>query len=226
MTVSILASDRQTLYALKKDLTGDHFGFTREGSAALLWIAMHLNDPRPWTAARNPMFGTRAPAMIDQATKRILGKRFSSDDPPQLPVRELDPFALALTKIEASGHSFESEDVPWPTVKKVPGKLLPRKLLAHARIQTPDETKNYYARNFTEISQCLHAELSLLLYLSREPLTLLSFSLKTTLKPCRMCAAFLHHLRSQTSSFHIEYEEDDPGPLAANTLLDQYGYRN
>ncbi len=224
MTVSILASDKQTLYALKKDLTGDHFGFMREGSAALLWIAMHLSDPRPWTAARNPMYGKHAPGMIDQATKRILGKRFSLDDPPDLTTTELDPFALALSKILSTGHRFESENVSWPEEKKIPGKLQPRKLSAHACIQTPTQTLNVYSRNFTEISQCLHAELSLLLYLSQLPLTLLSFSLKTTLKPCRMCAAFLYQLRSQTPSFHVEYEQDDPGPLAANTLLDQYGY--
>jgi hypothetical protein len=226
MSVAILSSDKQILYTLANDLAADPFGFSQEGPAALLWIAMHLSDPRPWTAARNPMYREPGLGAIDQATKRVLGKRFHWGEPPRVPRKELDPYGLALSKIRATGHDFTSVNIVWPSSEKVAGKLQARRLWAHASIQTPNRALDLYSRNFAEISQCLHAELSLLLYLIQQPLTLVSFALRTTLKPCRMCAAFLHQLRHHTQAFKVEYEQDDPGPLASRTLLDQYGYQN
>ena len=76
----------------------------------------------------------------------------------------------------------------------------------------------------------MHAELSVLFALGAllaETFSngrLQSFALETTLKPCRMCASFLHVVRGKTDDFAVRYEEDDPGPLARHTLLDQFGY--
>jgi hypothetical protein len=144
----------------------------------------------------------------------------------------MDPLALVLKTLDKAGHSFESEP-EHPTLAKTPGKLIPRKLTAKAQITLHNTEMTLHSRNFSELSQCLHAELTLIFGLSRllslipnQPEKLEAFNLETTLKPCKMCAAFLHVLRRKCKSFQVTYFEDDPGRLAAQTLLDQFGYRS
>lgn len=204
-----------------------------EGAGALLLIGMHLVDPMPWLCARNPLYFRQDPGLIDLESKRILGKRFKPY-PDQLPEQgeTLDPMARVLDLVEQAGHDFATE-VEAPHLVKTPGKLLPRKLVAHARIRFHDQELNLYSRNFSELSQCLHAELTLIFGLARilsqlseAPQKLQDFHLETTLKPCKMCAAFLHVLRRKCDNFRVTYFENDPGRLAAHTLLDQYGYQS
>src|SRR5690606_27800629 len=43
-----------------------------------------------------------------------------------------------------------------------------------------------------------------------------------SLKPCRMCAGMLTHMAEEPSGLRIIYFQDDPGPLAQNTVLEKY----
>ncbi len=229
----ILSSEKSFHWTLKAHPSFDYFSLLDEGAGALLLIGMHLTDPMPWLCARNPLYFRQDPGLIDLESKRILGKRFKTC-PDRLPEQweMLDPIARVLDLLEEAGHSFNTE-AETPELVKTPGKLLPRKLMAHAHVRFHDQDLDLHSRNFSELSQCLHAELTLIFGLARllsemnnPPDQLQSFELKTTLKPCKMCAAFLHILRRKCSSFRVTYFEDDPGRLAAHTLLDQYGYQS
>jgi tRNA(Arg) A34 adenosine deaminase TadA len=229
----LLSSQKAFHWTLQRRLSCDYFGFQEEGAGALLLIGMHLSDPMPWLCARHPLYFPGPPGIIDLESKRILGKRFQMN-PAYSPesCETLDPMALVLDVMERAGHSLAKE-AEHPILDKVPGKLLPRKLTATARIVYQGQEFTVHSRNFSELSQCLHAELTLLFGLSRilsqmpdQAAKLDSFQLETTLKPCKMCAAFLHILRRKCVQFQVSYREDDPGRLAANTLLDQAGYRS
>ncbi len=187
----------------------------------------------PWLCARNPLYFSKDPGLIDLECKRILGKRFKPY-PDVLPVeyQSVDPIARLLAITGKAGHTFASEAVH-PILSKTPGKLLPRRLSAKAQIAFRDTELCLYSRNFSELSQCLHAELTLIFGLSQilselpnAPEKLECFKLETALKPCKMCAAFLHILRKKCLTFQVNYFEDDPGRLASHTLLDRYGYHS
>lgn len=224
----IPSSDRGHVWTLTPSLSMDRFGFEKEGALALLLLAMHISDERPWAAARNPVFYTRPPGDIDREAKRILAKRFRPKEVLRLEKQALDPIPLILKKVKE--HNFESKEIVWPQVEKMPGKLLPRKLSASVQITVGNAEFELYARNFTEMSQCLHAELVLLFALSAKLMTLgqtdilQSFKLHSSLKPCKMCAAFLHEVKEHTKEFLVTFDSDDPGPLARNTALDRFGY--
>lgn len=221
----ILAADRSHYWGLTSRPPNDVFDFYREGQAALLLLAMHLSDPRPWIAARNPVLLSRSEGFIDSASKRILGKRFRAYVDHALPIQRLDVFQAVISASKKSGHDFLSESIVFPERIKSPGKLLARELTAEATVKSAGKIYRYYSRNFSEISQCLHAELTLVFALSQDLREIPeSFELQSTLKPCRMCAAFLYAVRLKTLKFKVEYEHDDPGPLAQNTLLDVHGY--
>lgn len=235
--LSLQSSDRSSIWTLPPRVSSDYFSLQNEGAGALLLIGMHLSDAMPWTCARNPLHFVKGPGLIDLESKRILGKRFriasegslESHSSPALNV--IDPIALVLERLSIAGHSFQPDEEAWPDLKKEPGKLLPRKLSAKAFVSWSEGEIQLASRNFSEISQCLHAEVTLIFALSRllceqprQVEALDEFRLETTLKPCRMCAAFLHAIKGNCRSFAVAYLEDDPGPLAANTLLDRFGY--
>jgi deoxycytidylate deaminase len=229
---SLLASPKNFHWTLPPRVSLDYFAFHEQGAGALLLIGMHLTDSMPWLCARHPLCFPTEPGFIDQESKRILGKRFRSapDERPQN-FQPIDPIARVLETLDRSGHSFETMPVH-PEMPKIPGKLQPRRLTATAKVVIEGESLTFYSRNFSELSQCLHAELTLIFGLGRylstrpqPPARLQSFELETTLKPCKMCAAFLHALRRKCSAFQVSYEEDDPGRLAADTLLDRFGYQ-
>lgn len=233
-----MSSDRNRRWTLARELSHDYFDFRSEAPASLLLIAMHLSDGMPWISARNPLYLDAAVSAIDNACKRILGKRYRdwsalSEAEKELPLSELDTWGIIDQKLRVAGHDFQSPTVQWPELKKEPGKLLPRQLTASVKVEIASSTYELRSRNFTEISQCLHAELTLIAGLSRQlslinperfPINNLSF--ECTLKPCRMCASFLHSLRRHCKVFAVRYHEDDPGPLAQNTALDQHGYHS
>ncbi len=243
---AILSSHRTHLWALADPLRFDHFSWREEGAGALLLLGMHLSDPRPWSCARNPVVFEEAPGMIDLASKRILGKRFrmssarpeadaqalrtaDAHEDESAAMKRIDTIALINHTVRSTGFDPTSAAPQFPALEKEPGKLLPRPLVAAARITCERGELRIHSRNFTEISQGLHAEVVLLSLLSEELSTkdlgaIESFEFETTLKPCKMCAAFLHSVRSHTRVFTVRYEEEDPGPLAADTLLDRYGY--
>lgn len=229
----IRAAKRDFYWTLEEKLTYDCFDFRRSAPASMLLIGIHLEDERPWECARFPAFLPEAPGPIDLATKRLLGKRLrnGADEPPEWkgPWAKLDTIALALGKIDGTLHSFTGSP-RWPSSsEKRPGHLLPRRLTARARIRWETAEIELTSRNFSEISQCLHAELTLIFELSRRlsrncPPFLELFELESTLKPCKMCAAFLFLLKARSQRFRVSYEEDDPGPLAQDTWLDRTGY--
>jgi hypothetical protein len=227
----LLSSPKNSHWILLPRISFDYFGFQEQGAGALLLIGMHLTDSMPWLCARHPLEFSAAPGCIDLESKRILGKRFRQN-PAESPVafQVIDPIARVLETLDDAGHAFDKKPVH-PELAKVPGKLQPRRLNATAQLVIAGESLTLYSRNFSELSQCLHAELTLIFGLSRYlserpqlPERLQSFELETTLKPCKMCAAFLHTLRRSCDAFHVKYQEDDPGRLAADTLLDRFGY--
>lgn len=228
----LLSSAKNFHWTLPPLVSSDYFAFQDQGAGALLLIGMHLTDSMPWLCARHPLEFSSAPGFIDLESKRILGKRFRrfpAEDPTAFQV--IDPIARVLDTLEAAGHTFDQKPVH-PELAKVPGKLQPRRINAVAEVGLAGESLTFYSRNFSELSQCLHAEVTLIfglsLYLSARPQPpdrLQSFELETTLKPCKMCAAFLHALRRKCAAFRVNYHEDDPGRLAADTLLDRFGYK-
>ncbi|MFY7928264.1 MAG: Bd3614 family nucleic acid deaminase [Oligoflexus sp.] len=235
MSPYVLASDRSFYWVSVAKPRADFFDFVEEGSGALLLLAVHLCDPMPWLAARHALCFEQKAGIIDKESKRILGKRFCEEKAasPTVHRHVLDPILLLTERLAASKYDFLRTDIPTSLFVKQPGKLLPRKLQASVSVCYKGGTFELHSRNFSEISQCLHAELCVLLELSRRlsvmdepPLWLESFHLKTTLKPCRMCAAFLHITRSRCHKFSVTYEEEDPGRLAQNTLLDRWGYES
>lgn len=228
---SLLASPKTFHWTLPPRVSFDYFAFQEQGAGALLLIGMHLTDSMPWLCARHPLWFPSPPGFIDQESKRILGKRFRAhpDESPRA-MQVIDPIARVLTTLDDAGHGFDKipRHPEWP---KTPGKLQPRRLTAAAKVVIAGEEHRFHSRNFSELSQCLHAELTLIFglgrYLSERPQPpdrLQSFELETTLKPCKMCAAFLHALRRKCAAFQVTYHEDDPGRLAADTLLDRFGY--
>lgn len=227
----LLSSPKNFYYTLPPRVSSDYFAFQEQGAGALLLIGMHLTDRMPWLCARHPLCFSSAPGFIDRESKRILGKRFRlHPDEGSATFQVIDPIALVLETLENAGHDFDKRPVH-PQMAKVPGKLQPRRLHAAVQVVIAGERINFYSRNFSELSQCLHAELTLIFELSRylserpqPPDRLQSFELETTLKPCKMCAAFLHALRRTCDVFLVKYAEDDPGRLAADTLLDRFGY--
>ncbi len=228
----ITASSQTHDWVLAPHLEGDFFGFRATGAASLLLLGMHLLDPLPWICARNPVFTFGEQGQIDLASKRILGKRYREGLSLEGKAEDqyLQPLLLVMAKLRELEPQFPWRTFEIPDLQKTPGKLLPRKLSASATVVLDEEQWTLYSRNVSELSQCLHAEITLILALSvllsqRETRPVLKrFHLNTTLKPCKMCAAFLHQLRGNFPDFAVSYEEDDPGPLARHTLLDRYGY--
>jgi hypothetical protein len=227
----LLSSPKNFYWTLPPRVSSDYFGFQEQGAGALLLMGMHLTDPMPWLCARHPLGFSAAPGFIDLESKRILGKRFRLH-PAEGPAtfQLIDPITRVLDIVDNAGHAFDTIPVH-PELAKVPGKLQPRRLNATAKVVIAGESLVFHARNFSELSQCLHAELTVIFGLSRHlserpqpPRRLQSFELDTTLKPCKMCAAFLHALRPKCEAFQVRYHEDDPGRLAADTLLDRFGY--
>ncbi len=226
----LLTSEKSYYWSLDPREANDSLGFYEEAAGSLLLIAMHLSDPMPWIAARNPLlFDARGPGKVDLETKRILGKRHRLGFGNETPLILLNPLPLILHKVEAQGLDFNLPIQCFPELKKQPGKVLPREIHANLVIESFQQTIRWSSRNMSELSQCLHAELLLLLKLSswmsiNRIQSLTSFHLHTSLKPCRMCAAFIDTARYKTQNFRVSYEMDDPGPLAQNTLLDRNGY--
>jgi hypothetical protein len=228
---SLLASPKNFHWTLPPRVSLDYFAFQEQGAGALLLIGMHLTDRMPWLCARHPLWFPSAPGFIDQESKRILGKRFRAhpDESPR-DFQVIDPIARVLEALDNAGHAFTAEP-QHPEMPKIPGKLQPRRLMARAQVVIEGASFTFYSRNFSELSQCLHAELTLMFGLGRHlirqpriPDRLQSFELESTLKPCKMCAAFLHAMRRKCDAFQVKYHEDDPGRLAADTLLDRFGY--
>jgi hypothetical protein len=245
----ILSSDRSFFWRLAEHLSDDYFDFQQEGAGALLLIGIHLSDPLPWVCARHPVLFDGPVGLIDGESKRILGKRFGSiatapgDGDHEnkdhagiaapLHVRHVDPIALAVKKVLGMGDLFDPQAAVGPSLPKTPGKIRPRAIGAKLHVMFDDHDLTLYGRNYSEISQCLHAELALIFVLSailektvKKSDRLDFFHLESQLKPCRMCAAFLHKVRTKCDDFRVDYERDDPGPLARNTMLDQFGYEH
>jgi hypothetical protein len=248
----ILSSDGSFFWQLADFLKDDYFSFYSEGARALLLIGAHLSDPYPWRCARHPVLFDGPVGLIDAESKKILGKRFARLEhltahpdlgPPSNRPRSttpkietlrtvvIDPFAEVLRRLDQSEDMLDPQaSTPWRT-RKTPGKIVPRAIKAKLTVKFGDRELTLYGRNYGDISQCLHAELALLLALSRilgqnpeSPQTLEFLRVTSALKPCRMCAAFLHIVRKKCAYFSVEYDLDDPGPLARHTLLDQFGY--
>ncbi len=236
----ILSSQKTFYWTLPAALHCDAFSFQSSAPAALLLLGMHIKDPLPWMCARNPVEWEQEPALLDLECKRILGKRYrlftedhSTTPNSSLLYEPIDTIAVILKLLKSIDHNFLDPNQTLPQLIKVPGKLLPRHLFAQAEIRFSTSTVKLYSRNFSELSQCLHAELSLLFALSEmlrglppENQPIRSFHLHSTLKPCKMCAAFLHLVRGFCQSFDVSFDEHDPGKLASDTLLDRYGYRS
>lgn len=235
----ILSSGKEFYWTLGGSLDWDYFGLAQEGVASILLLGVHLAESHPWKCARNPIVLQGDPGVIDQESKRVLAKRFhmSTDGSDRgvgghnVPLKGIDLMAAFDQCIERVGHSFEYP-VVWPEWEKSPGKLVPRKISAELKVEIGLETWVLYARNFSEISQCLHAEIAILLKISEKistmaqhPMAIQDFTLNCTLKPCKMCASWLYFVSKKCLQFSLSYELDDPGPLAKNTLLDQFGYR-
>jgi len=134
-------------------------------------------------------------------------------------MRSVDPISLAVKKIHAVADLFDPQAAVGPTLPKTPGRIGPRAIGAKLRVTFGGHDLSLYGRNYSEISQCLHAELALMFALSallaqaeKRPQKLDFFHLESQLKPCRMCAAFLHVVRAKCEDFHVTYEHDDPGP--------------
>ena len=231
----LLDSTASFYWTLPQTRGFDYFGFYGEGAGALLLIGMHLSDPMPWKCARRPLWFVHEPGLIDRESKRILGKRQAQVSTPKLavhPYRPIDPMAMVLSTLRDCGHNMLVESAR-PDLIKAPGKLLPRRLHARARILMSGESVTLFSRNFSERSQCLHAELTLLIGLNQllgeqlmAPPFLDELHIYTTLKPCKMCAAFLHIARQRSRIFALYYAQDDPGRLAADTCLDRFGYES
>jgi len=245
----ILSSDGSFFWRLAEHLRDDYFDFRHEGAGALLLIGIHLSDPLPWVCARHPVLFDGPVGLIDTESKRILGKLLGNiapspghgerenddrtDTAPLSKTRHVDPIALAVKKIHAMGDLFDPQAAVGPNIPKTPGRIGPRAIGAKLHVTFDGHDLRFYGRNYSEISQCLHAELALVFVLSailkesvKKPERLDFFHLESQLKPCRMCAAFLHTVAAKCDDFRVDYERDDPGPLARNTLLDQYGYEH
>jgi Bd3614-like deaminase len=237
--IRILSSEQDFFWTHTKSPTWDYFGFAHEGAGALLLLAMHLRDKMPWRCARNPLeYNSSMPGVIDLESKRLLAKRYrlgetsqtDCNTPTALPLIEIDLMTEFQKIISASGHDF-SQPIIWPELPKIPGRLMPRAISAVVDVTFSGNHCQFHARNLSEHSQCLHAELTILLRLSTQlanqelpPEKIDSFKLHCTLKPCRMCAAFLYFASERCVNFQVSFDNDDPGRLASKTLLDRYGY--
>lgn len=230
---ALLASNKGFYWTTPDEPSLDYFDFKVEGAASLLLLATHLSDERPWDAARNPVWLTGEAGWIDLACKRILGKRYrlKTEDTSLSELRFLDPIPVLLQKMRNKTHDFFDPKILWPEAVKLPGRLVPRQLVAEIKVSFAGETLAVYARNFSEVSQCLHAEIGAIMALSEAlsihpspPSRLDTFELSTTLKPCRMCAAFLKQVKTRCRDFEVRYKQNDPGPLAHDTWLDREGY--
>jgi tRNA(Arg) A34 adenosine deaminase TadA len=76
------------------------------------------------------------------------------------------------------------------------------------------------AVNTNAKNRTLHAEMNLIASLSSRRIPPGS-RLFTTLKPCRMCAGMICDSSSELRALQVIFSEDDPGPHARNTALDQ-----
>lgn len=85
-----------------------------------------------------------------------------------------------------------------------------------------------WALNTNAVNKTLHAELNLVQSFYRKFKTKLPAGSKlfTTLKPCKMCAAMLFDAAEDMRNFKVAleviYGEDDPGPNARNTALENF----
>jgi tRNA(Arg) A34 adenosine deaminase TadA len=81
-----------------------------------------------------------------------------------------------------------------------------------------------WALNTNAVNKTLHAELNLVQSFYRKFKSNLPAGSKlfTTLKPCKMCAAMLFDAVEDMRNFEVVYGEDDPGPNARNTALENF----
>jgi tRNA(Arg) A34 adenosine deaminase TadA len=84
-----------------------------------------------------------------------------------------------------------------------------------------------WALNTNAVNKTLHAELNLVQSFYRKFGSKLPAGSKlfTTLKPCKMCAGMLFDAAEDMRSFEVIYAEDDPGPNARNTALENFQRR-
>jgi tRNA(Arg) A34 adenosine deaminase TadA len=81
-----------------------------------------------------------------------------------------------------------------------------------------------WALNTNAVNKTLHAELNLVQSYYRKFKSKLPAGSKlfTTLKPCKMCAAMIVEAAEDMRNFEVIYGEDDPGPNARNTALENF----
>ncbi len=73
-----------------------------------------------------------------------------------------------------------------------------------------------------------HAEMNLIqrYFLDTGSLIPPGAKIYTSLKPCKMCAGIIHDCAADPSSLQVLYWEDDPGPMAQNTILEAKGLQS
>ncbi len=80
-----------------------------------------------------------------------------------------------------------------------------------------------WAVNNNSKNKTLHAEVAAVqkyyeLHHDKLPEGVLVYS---SLKPCRMCAGMIYEMTKEPKSLQVIYYQDDPGPLAQNTVLER-----
>lgn len=80
-----------------------------------------------------------------------------------------------------------------------------------------------WAVNNNSKNKTLHAEVAAIqkYFETHQKLLPAGARIYTSLKPCRMCAGMIFEMAADPASLSIMYFQDDPGPLAQNTVLER-----
>lgn len=192
---------------------------------------------------RSRIYSTRQPTEMDYGMVKVCAKRISpiedflEDHKDQLSeILKYERVEVSDSTIEPKTPTSQSTRLSLEEALCLANELIskPSALLSKAESARPiaavllskDGDLLASSANRAGFDRTRHAEVNLLQdYFERTKKPVPDgATLVTTRKPCKMCAGMLWHATENPLSLQVLYEEFDPGPLAAKTILNAFSF--
>jgi Bd3614-like deaminase len=201
---------------------------------SLIWNLYHHFGENSLRILRRPIVTNYPPTELCRATVKVAAKRLGTmveNSAEEGAIKLLNDPVFAPSAPDLLGDFFAEMMSP-PKDTWQSGEFLPmyqRNRNVRARLIDKNHKVLFEHTNTNNVCKVQHAEINLVLgwWQSHNTGFPEGARLQVTLKPCKMCAAFVLNFcrrsRGSIPPISIEYLRDDPGPMAQNTCYDQLG---
>ncbi len=225
------------------------FPRTWEGpSSAVVKLIQYLFDEyvdQSFFILRNRIFSTRALTPMCEGMVQLAAKRATAPviavDHGLVPVAELLELGAENQHLVQTRHEIS---LPWTAPSKIRDPIeaefylrqlieqIPRGDVLHdfnrpiaALVCGPEGQVLSWAVNNNAKNKTLHAEVVAVqrFYRNFRQKLPLETKIYSSMKPCRMCAGMIYEMSENPVKLQTVYFQDDPGPLAQNTILERQG---